>query len=131
MQKTLGQQIGRVSHKLSIKNNRDEKVTIGLVFDFTTATDTDIKAWCVSNRTISFQRPARAMSADEIQALDGSVIIAQDAGKKVVSREERIDAMAAQLGVSREIATYAVDNPDALEKFYTQVKNQGTENEDE
>uniref|UniRef100_A0A6H2A2D5 Uncharacterized protein n=1 Tax=viral metagenome TaxID=1070528 RepID=A0A6H2A2D5_9ZZZZ len=111
---SLGKQIGKVRHTMSITNSRDDKVQIKLVFDFSTATDAEIKAWALSNRVIAFQRPARDLSASELNALDGSTVIASDAGKKVVSREEKIKTLV-NAGIPLKLAIIAVDNPELLE----------------
>ena len=109
----LGKTIGKIVHSFSVKNHTGESVKLQLTFDFSTATDQDIKAWLASDRTIAFQRPTRMLSAAEIQALDGSVIMAQDAGKKTKSRAERI-AELVNVGIPKALAEMAVDNPEAF-----------------
>lgn len=86
---TLGQLIGKVEHTCSIKNDAGDKVQLRVSFDFSTSSNDDVKAWLAANRTIALQRPTRAMSAEEIKGLSGTVIMAVDAGKKVKSLTER------------------------------------------
>ena len=107
---TLGQTIGKVRHSFTITNDAKEKVQLALILDFSTCTDADIKDWLCSNRIIAFQRPSRALSAEELKGLDGQTIMAIDAGKKVKSRAERI-AIYTALGLPTELAELAVDNP--------------------
>ena len=87
---TLGSLIGKVVDNFAITNDNGDKVQLKLMFDFSTATDVDIKSWLCGNRRIALQRPARAMSADELKALNDTTIIAVDAGKKVKTKAERI-----------------------------------------
>ena len=86
---TLGQTIGVVRHAFSITNDAGDKVQLTIGVDFTLASDTSIKSWLVSNRTIAGQRPWRGLSASEIRELDGQTIPADGVGKKVKSLEER------------------------------------------
>lgn len=86
---TLGQMIGVVRHAFSITNDAGDKVQLTIGVDFSLASDTNIKGWLVSNRTIAGQRPWRALSVSEIKELDGQTIPADDVGKKIKSLEER------------------------------------------
>ena len=86
---TLGQTIGKVRHTFSITNDAKDKVQLAVTIDFSTAGDTDIKSWLVSNRVIAGQRPWRALDVDEIKALDGQTILATDIGRKIKSLEEQ------------------------------------------
>jgi len=120
MQK-LGSIIGKTKHSFTITNHADQKVSVSIWFDFTTASDDDIKSWLVSNRVIAFQRPTRGLSASEIRELDGSTIIASNAGQKIKSRSERINELVVAFtsnGVDHStavmLATAAVDNPSTL-----------------
>ena len=117
---SLGQQIGKVRHTFSITNDAKEKVQLAVTIDFSTASDTDIKSWLVSNRVIAGQRPWRALSADEIRALDGQTIMATEIGRKVKSREERI-ATYVGLGLPRDLAELAVDDPSKFQSAMGQV----------
>lgn len=105
---TLGQTIGKVSHVFDVTNSSDVKVRLSVTFDFTTASDADIKSWLVSNRVIAFQRPTRTLSASEIHELDGTTIVAQHAGQKVKSRAERIQDIV-NAGIPESIAIKMAD----------------------
>jgi hypothetical protein len=110
---TLGQTIGKIKHTFGVTNSRDEKAQITVYFDFSTATDNDIKTWLVSNRVIAMQRPTRSLSLGEINGLNGQTVMAIDCGKKVKSREERISELIA-VNVPRALAEMAIDNPEAF-----------------
>jgi hypothetical protein len=110
-ERTLGQMIGKVNHTLSITNDKGEQTTISVLFDFTTSTNQDIKSWLCGNRTIAFQRPTRSLSVKEIEALNGTTIIAQNAGQKIKSKEEKVSQLVSA-GLPRKLAEFAVDNPD-------------------
>jgi len=121
MEKTLGQMIGHVEHSFSVKNDHGESVQLRLIIDFSTSTDVEIRNWLVANRVIAFQRPARSLSKDELKALDGSTVLANQAGQKIKSREEQLNQLITTFvnaGVSREqakvLATAALDNPASL-----------------
>jgi len=89
MAQTLGQIIGKVEHAFSIKNDAKEQVQLKITLDFSTATDSQVKSWLSSNRTIAGQRVWRAMSATEIKKLDGTTFDAASIGRKVQSDEEK------------------------------------------
>jgi len=88
---TLGQAIGKVVDNFAITNDAGDKVQVKLTYDFSTATDADIKSWLCGNRRIALQRPARAKSRAELQGLNGMTIMAIDAGKKVKTLAEKKD----------------------------------------
>ena len=90
MDNQLGELIGKVVDNSAITNDDDEKVQLKLTFDFSTSSDIDIKAWLCGNRRIALQRPARAMSREELESINNTVIMAIDAGKKVKTKAERI-----------------------------------------
>ena len=106
----IGQMLGVVTHAFSITNDAGDKQTLSVKIDFRTASDQDIKTWITSNRIIAGQRPWRALSKAELEALNGSTFIAQDIGRKVKSREERIQAYV-NAGIPRKLAEVAIDNP--------------------
>jgi len=111
MANKLGQFIGKVQHTFSTKNHAGDKVQTVVTFDFSTASDNDIKQWLVSDRTIAIQRPMRTLSADEITAnYNGQVVLASDVGKKIKSRAERI-AELVNSGMPENLATVMVDDP--------------------
>ena len=90
MANTLGSLIGKVRHTFSITNDDKEKAQVTVIIDFTNSSDADIKSWLAGNRSIVIQRPWRALSAKEIKGLDGSVIAAEHAGRKVQSATEKV-----------------------------------------
>lgn len=91
----LGQIIGKVIDNFAITNDAQDKVQVQLRYDFSTASDNDIKSWLCGNRRIALQRPARAKSKVELEALNGMTIMAVDAGKKVKTiAEQRAEAKA-------------------------------------
>ena len=112
---TLGQSIGKVVDNFTITNDAGDKVQIRLAYDFSTATDVDIKTWLCGNRRIALQRPARAKSKAELECLNGMTVMAIDAGKKVKTRAERI-AVYEAAGFPEDLAALAVDRPDLLQK---------------
>jgi NADPH-dependent curcumin reductase CurA len=107
---TIGQTIGKVSHSFNTKLDTGEVVQLTLDFDFSTSTDQDIKSWLVSNRVISFQRPARTMKAGELKKLDKTTVSAKDVGKKVQSNEDKFRA-----GIAALRAVGMNDQADTLE----------------
>jgi hypothetical protein len=115
MENILGKAIGKVSHSFNITNSNDEKVSLTVAVDFSTASDSDIKAWLVSNRIIAGQRPWRALSKIELESLNGKTFVAQNIGQKVKSREEQIQQLVAA-GLPRKLAEFSVDNPQAFQE---------------
>ena len=87
---SIGKQIGKVEQNLKVTNDNGDAVQLKLTFDFSNASDNEIKGWVVSNRAIAWQRPARAMDNIELNECDGMTIAASDAGKKVKTKAERI-----------------------------------------
>jgi hypothetical protein len=114
MANTIGMAIGKIIDTFSITNNRGASTTLRINWDFSTASDSDIKSWLAGNRRIAFQRPSRALSVDELNELDGTTIAASNAGKKTMSRSERIDNLV-NAGIPLKLAEIAVDNPALLE----------------
>ena len=116
MTQSLGQIIGKVIDSFSITNNRGASTSIRVEWDFATSTDNEIKSWLAGNRRIAFQRPSRALSIDELNELDGTTIAASNAGRKTMSRSERIDNLV-NAGIPLKLAEIAVDNPTLLESM--------------
>lgn len=115
---TLGQTIGQVIDNFAITNDNEEKVQVKLTFDFTTASDNDIKSWLCGNRRIALQRPARAKSKAELEDLNGTVIMAADAGKKVKTKaEQRAEAKAI-------LAALKIAHPEEYQAIMDEVENE-------
>ena len=108
--KTLGQMIGKCIDNFAITNDSEDKVQIKLTFDYSTASDSEIKSWLNGNRRIALQRPARAMSKVELNDLNDTTIFAIDAGKKVKTRAEKLSVYIA-MGLPKHIAELAIDEP--------------------
>ena len=118
---TIGQMIGVVPHSFKITNDAGDVVEkIEIKIDFSTCMDSDIKAWVCSNRVIAGQRPWRALSKEELEGLKGETFMANDIGKKVKSREERV-AEHMSAGLPRKLAQFAVDNPEAFRNAMQKV----------
>ena len=131
---TIGELIGIVEDNFEVTNSAGDKVQLRVKFDFTRVFDSDIKSWLCGNRRIAFQRPARSLSASELRDLDGTLINANECGRKVQSRDEKIQMLKTvfiNAGVSEvqasELAIAAVDNPVLL----TIKKTETSEDESE
>ena len=90
MSNEIGRLVGKAVDNFSITNDNGDKVQLKVEFDYTTSSDIEIISWLNGNRRIALQRPARAMSRDELEGMNNTVIIAVDAGKKVKTKAERI-----------------------------------------
>ncbi len=113
----LGKTIGVISHSLKITNSVKDIVTIGVEFDYSTMDDQAIKNLIVRSTTIDFQRPTRLLSASEIKSLNGTVVIAQNAGRKVQSASEiKAQTVALLAGMSKnDRLTYLQEMMDKLD----------------
>jgi len=116
----LGSLIGMVVDNFSITNDAKDKVQVRLTFDFNGASNGDIINWLVGNRRIALQRPARAMSKSELENLNGTVVIASDAGKKVKTRAEKL-AVYTSIGLPLAMAELAIDNPEGFKNAMAAV----------
>jgi hypothetical protein len=90
MSNEIGRLIGKVVDNFSITNDNGDKVQLKVDFDYTTSSDIEIISWLNGNRRIALQRPARAMSREELESINNTTIMAVDAGKKVKTKAERI-----------------------------------------
>ena len=122
MSNEIGMLIGKVSHAFNITpHGTKEKTSLSVTIDFTTASDTDIKSWLASDRTIAMQRPMRSLSSDEILVnYDGQTILATDVGKSIKSRAERI-AELVNVGLPEDVAELAIDNPSSFADIMANV----------
>lgn len=99
----------------TITNHADEKVQVTFTVDFTNCTKEELVEWALSNRVISGQKVWRDLSKDELKAnVDGQVFNAKTIGQKVESKDKKVKKIMETFGVSQEIATMIVDNPDEL-----------------
>jgi hypothetical protein len=114
MENIIGKAIGIVEHSFNITNDAKDKVQLRVKIDFSTASDADIKSWLVSNRVIAGQRSWRALSKVELEDLQGQTFVAQHIGRKVKSREERIQELVTA-GLPRKLAEFSIDNPAAFQ----------------
>ena len=121
MENTIGATIGTVKHTFSVKNDAGDKVQLTIKVDFNTASDTDIKAWLVSNRVIAGQRPLRTLSKEELKNLNHTTFIAQDIGKKVKSREEQVQELV-NAGLPKYLAEFKLNNPEAFKAAMERVE---------
>ena len=121
MSNELGMLVGVITDNFAVKNDAGDTVQLHVKYDFSTASDEDIKSWLCGNRRIAMQRPLRKLSVEEITNLNGVTILAQDAGKKVKSKEDQIQEFVnAFVGqgidpeMAKRLATAAVENPQLL-----------------
>jgi len=117
---TLGQTIGKVRQSFNVTNDAKDKVSLTITVDFSTASDSEIKQWLVSNRVIAGQRPWRALSKAELEDLQGKTFVAQNIGRKVKSRAEQIQDLI-NAGLPEHLAVFAVDNPNQFEDAVQQI----------
>lgn len=111
MTNELGKMIGKVVHSCSTKGDLGWKRTTSITIDFSLVPDSEITSWLCSNRVIAGQRAWRSMAEDEfMNNVHESTIPALEIGKKVKTRQERIDALTA-IGLPDDLAAMAVDNP--------------------
>jgi len=86
----IGELIGKVVDNFSITNDEGDKVQLKITFDYSTASNVDIVSWLNGNRRIAGQRPWRAMSKGELEELNGTTILATEAGKKIKTKAEKV-----------------------------------------
>ena len=110
-----------MQHSFNITNDNKDKVSLSIKVDFSTASDSDIRGWLTSNRTIQGQRPWRALSETELKAMNGKTFIAQNIGQKVKSRAEQIQALV-NAGLPKALAIFAVDNPEQFKSTVDNIK---------
>lgn len=120
-EKTLGEMIGVLVDNFEITNDVKEKVKMKIKFDFTSTSDTDIKNWLCGNRRIAWQRPARAMSKEELEGLNNTAVIAQNAGQKVKSVKELVSEYVS-IGIPENLALMMINEPERFKDVISQVK---------
>ena len=91
MNESIGKEIGVVTDKFKITNDAGEVVdSVTVKFDFSTVGVDELKVWLVGNRKIALQGQLRKLSKEEIEEFSGSVVLAQNAGRKIESKEEQL-----------------------------------------
>jgi len=104
------------THTFQTTLDNGDKVRLTITFDFSNVSREQIIEWALSNRVIAFQRSLRALTKDEALELNNSTIHVLNCGRKIESREEKIQRLIAA-GLPRKIAELAVDNPQVLENL--------------
>ena len=128
MENTIGKLIGKIVDTFSVTNTNGVPVTLRVTWDCSSASDNDIRSWIAGNRRIAFARPARSLSATELQKCDNTVVMAIDAGKKPINDETVIAALGAK------IANMPADKQlDYLERLMAdaRAKMASTDNDDD
>ena len=73
--------------------------------------------WATSERKIAFQRVLRTKTDEMVEKLPNPFeLLAQDAGKNIRTREERI-AEFVSMGIPQKMAQTLVDSPEKLAEF--------------
>ena len=102
----------------TITNHAEEKVQVTFTVDFTNCSKEELIDWALSNRVISGQKVWRDLSKDELKAnVDGQVFNAKTIGQKVESKDKKIKKIMESFGVSKEVATYMVEQPEKLDSM--------------
>jgi len=104
------------THTFQTTLDNGDKVQLTITFDFSDVSREQIIEWALSNRVIAFQRSLRALTKGEALELNNSTVHVLNCGRKIESREEKIQKLIA-VGLPRKIAELAVDNPQALENL--------------
>ncbi len=120
MEKMLGQMLGVVSDNFSVKNKQDQTVSLNVKYDFTDASDQDIKSWVCGNRRIAFQRSLRVLSDKEISELSGKTFNASTLGQKIENEDTKINRLVLN-GLPVELATIAVRDPEKFKGVMQEV----------
>lgn len=122
MANTIGKLVGIISHTFGVSRFKGDpdKQTITVKYDFTLASDADIKSWLTSDRTIAHQKPLRGLTHPEITDHSGNTVLAQNAGLKIKSRSEQI-AVYTNMGLPNNLAEMAVDDPAKFKSIMDEV----------
>jgi hypothetical protein len=95
---------------------------LNVEIDYSNVDHDTLVSWATSNRVIALQRVLRTLPTktlnDMAEPKNGPYKVhARDCGKKIVSREQRIEDIANTFGVSTDVATIMVDNPSKLSEL--------------
>ena len=100
----------------------DFSTTLNVTYDFTGCSDEQVKMWAAADRRISLQRVLRDTCKPEFLrqlAKDGLTIHATECGKRIRSREDRINDLTNTYGWPLEFATMYVDDPETAKALMT------------
>jgi len=100
------------------------KQRLNVSIDYNGVSDDTLKRWATSNRVIALQRNLRTLPTKTLNemASNGFKVHANDCGKKIVSREQRIEDVANQYNVSEKVATVIVDDPQKFAQLMAEVE---------
>jgi len=105
-------------HSFKITNENKETVQVSVTVDFSQASEEELMSWALSNRIIAGQRVWRKLSVDEIyENVNRQTFDARTIGQSIKSRKDKVEAIAAALGIDAELAESLVDNPDLINKI--------------
>ena len=132
MANELGKLIGTIKHNFSITSHDGTAIKhpMTLTFDFSSCTDVQIGNWLASDRCISFCRPNRSLSLTELDNVNNTTVLAQNAGVKTKPRAERITEYVAT-GLPENLAIIAVDNPTRFQQIMSTVDASDDNDDDE
>jgi len=130
MEKTLGQMIGVVKHSFTCTPSDGSKgYPVQCSYDFTNSSDPEIKSWLTGSRAIAQAKTVNRLTMNEIDTLvNGKTFPASGVGNKIASRSEQIDKLVS-IGLAREFAELAVDNPARFEAIQKMMVEQTSEDE--
>ena len=108
---------------------QDFSVTLNITYDFSGCSDDQVRLWAAAERRIAVQRVLRDTCKPEFLkqlATNGLTIHATECGKRIRSREDRIDELVTTYGWPKRFAILYVDDPEqakSLMKAHTPKQN--------
>jgi len=111
-----------VRHTLNVSGGGLPKgfnARLNIEIDYSNVDHDTLVSWATSNRVIALQRVLRTLPTKTLNMMSEPKngpykVHARDCGKKIVSREQRIEDVVNTFGVSVDIATIIIDNPSKL-----------------